>query len=58
MFKQISPGTGLLDADHAAGMEGMIRATKLENITGIGAVAVSNSSHFGATAYFAFRAAI
>ena len=61
VFKQTSQGTGLFDADHApghaAGMEGMIKATELAKTAGIGAVAVSNSSHFGAAAYFAMLVA-
>ena len=60
-FKKTGPATGVFDANHApghaAGMEGMKHAIKLAKSSGIGAVAVSNSSHFGVAAYFAFQAA-
>lgn len=50
-----------LDADHAfghyAGSMAMAKATELARQTGIGAVSVSNSTHFGAAAYFALQAA-
>lgn len=55
-----SPSTGKLDADHtfghAAGAEGMIKAMELALASGIGAVAVYNSTHFGAAAYFSLLA--
>ena len=61
VFKQTAPATGVLDADHApghaAGMEAMKKTIKLAKKTGMGAVSVFNSSHFGAAAYFAFLAA-
>lgn len=60
-YTKTSSGTGKLDADHApghaAGMEGMKKAIELAKDNGIGAVAVNNSSHFGAAAYYAFEAA-
>ena len=61
IFDQTGMATGCLDADHApghaAGMEGMRKAINLSKSAGIGAVAVANSSHFGAAAYFGFEAA-
>lgn len=60
-FEKTSLSTGKLDADHtfghAAGAEGMQRAIKLAKEAGIGSVAVYNSSHFGAAAYYALMAA-
>ena len=60
-FKKTGAATGVLDANHApghaAGMEGMKHAIKLAKSSGVGAVSVSNSSHFGAAAYFALKAA-
>ena len=60
-FNQTAAATGVLDGDHApghaAGMEGMKNAIELAKKSGMGAVAVCNSSHFGAAAYFAFEAA-
>jgi ureidoglycolate dehydrogenase (NAD+) len=60
-FERTSGGVGLLDGDHtfghAAGAEGMARAIELAKDNGVGAVAVRNSSHFGAAAYFALMAA-
>lgn len=60
-FKLTSPSTGKLDGDHApghaAGAEGMMKAIGIASTNGIGAVAVHNSSHFGAAAYFAHMAA-
>ena len=60
-FNQTSPSTGTLDGDHtfghAAGAEGMNRAVKLAQENGMGSIAVSNSSHFGAAAYFSLMAA-
>jgi len=59
-FSKTSNSTGSLDADHtfghAAGAEGMLKAVSLAEKNGIGAVAVSNSTHFGAAAYFSFLA--
>ena len=60
-FEQTAAATGNLDGDHtfghAAGAEGMSRAIELARESGIGAVAVRNSSHFGAAAYFSLMAA-
>lgn len=59
-FIETSNSTGSLDADHtfghAAGAEGMLKAISLAEKNGIGAVAVSNSTHFGAAAYFSLLA--
>ncbi|MFH2033712.1 MAG: Ldh family oxidoreductase [Candidatus Margulisiibacteriota bacterium] len=60
-FKKTGAAVGKLDGDHApghaAGAEGMQKAIELARQAGIGAVAVHNSSHFGAAAYYAFMAA-
>jgi len=60
-FEQTAPAVGRLDGDHtyghAAGSEGMKHAVELADEAGIGAVAVYNSTHFGAAAYYAFQAA-
>ena len=60
-FDRTGPATGTLDGDHAfghaAGAEGMRQAIGLAKESGLGAVAVHNSSHFGAAAYFALMAA-
>ena len=60
-FEHTSAGCGRLDGDHtfghAAGAEGMSHAIELARQAGVGAVAVRNSSHFGAAAYFALMAA-
>lgn len=56
-----SATTATMDADqafgHHAGAVAMDLATDLALESGTGAVAVRNSSHFGAAAYFALRAA-
>lgn len=53
-------GTALLDADHAlghhAGAVAMDNAIEFAKQSGIGAVAVKNSTHFGAAAYLGLRA--
>ena len=53
--------TAILDADHAfghrAGADAIDHAVDLAAKTGVGAVSVRHSSHFGAAAYFALRAA-
>src|ERR1700722_12780653 len=53
--------TAILDADHAfghrAGADAIDHAVDLATKTGVGAVSVRHSSHFGAAAYFALRAA-
>ena len=60
-FKQTSPSTGLLDADHtfghAAGMEAAKRAIGLATEAGTGHIAIYNSTHFGAAAYYALEIA-
>ena len=60
-FKQVFPAFGHLDADntfgHAAGMKAIDLAMPLAQEYGISPVAVSNSSHPGAMASFALRAA-
>ncbi|MFA6143154.1 MAG: Ldh family oxidoreductase [Candidatus Omnitrophota bacterium] len=60
-FKKTSASTGLLDADHtfghAAGMEAAKKAIKLAKKIGSGHVAVYNSTHFGAAAYYALEIA-
>lgn len=61
MFNKTSASTGKLDGDHtfghAAGVEGMNKAIEMATEAGTGHVAVYNSSHFGAAAFFAFLAA-
>jgi LDH2 family malate/lactate/ureidoglycolate dehydrogenase len=56
-----SPSTAVVDADHAfghhAGAYAMDRALERARETGVGAVAVRHSTHFGAAAYAALRAA-
>jgi ureidoglycolate dehydrogenase (NAD+) len=53
--------TAILDADHAfghrAGADAIDHAVELAAKTGVGVVSVRHSSHFGAAAYFALRAA-
>jgi ureidoglycolate dehydrogenase (NAD+) len=53
--------TAVLDADHAFGhraaAEAIDHAVELAATTGVGVVSVRRSSHFGAAAYFALRAA-
>jgi LDH2 family malate/lactate/ureidoglycolate dehydrogenase len=60
-FEQVTPGTGLLDADngfgHYAGYEAIGHAIGLAKKTGIAAVSVANSSHFGAAATYTLEAA-
>lgn len=60
-FTAAFPAFGLLDADdafgHAAGMKAMEHAMAMAETQGIGAVAVANSSHPGALASFALKAA-
>lgn len=60
-FEKTAAAVGRLDGDHtfghAAGSEGMKRAIQLAGEAGAGIVAVYNSSHFGAAAYYALRAA-
>ena len=60
-FKKTGKSTGIVDADDgygiAAGMFAMDKAVKLAKNTGICAVAVRNSSHFGAAAIYSIFAA-
>ena len=60
-FERTSPATGTLDADHtfghAAGAQGMGHAIEIARDSGMGTVAVHNSSHFGAAAFFSLMAA-
>lgn len=59
-YRATAPSTGVVDADHtfghAAGAEGMLKAVDLARTSGIGAVSVYNSTHFGAAAYFSLLA--
>ena len=61
-FKIVSryPSAGVLDADHSfghhAGSEAMILAMEMARQTGLGAVSVRNSTHFGAAAYYGLQA--
>jgi len=58
-FVQTTPSTGILDADdaygHAAGMEAVAKAMGLAGESGMGAVAVKRSTHFGAASFFALE---
>jgi LDH2 family malate/lactate/ureidoglycolate dehydrogenase len=60
-FKQIKPGTGLLDAGHAQGARATYRALDLAiemaAVQGIAAVGIQNSSHFGPAGAYAWAAA-
>lgn len=60
-FKMTSASTGLLDADHtfghAAAMEAAKKAMELAKESGAGHIAVYNSTHFGAAAYYALEIA-
>ena len=60
-FVQTFPAMGHLDADnafgHAAGMKAIDHCIEMAESFGIGAVGVSNSSHPGAMASFALKAA-
>lgn len=59
-YEQTSPTTGVLDADHSfghhAGVKAVARAVDSAQNSGTGLVAVKNSSHCGALAYFALEA--
>lgn len=59
-FKQTSASTGVLDADHtfghAAGIIAIRKAMELAEQAGVGFVAVKNSSHCGAMAYYGLEA--
>lgn len=60
-FNQTAASTAILDADHAfghhAGAVAMDHAIEVARATGMSSVAVRNSTHFGAAAYFSLRAA-
>lgn len=60
-FTRRMPATGSLDADdgfgHLAGYTAIEHAIELAEQTGMGAVAVGNSSHFGAAGCYALAAA-
>jgi len=60
-FIQTFPSTGLLDADHtfghAAGIEAAKKAIELANEAGTGHIAIYNSTHFGAAAYYTLEIA-
>lgn len=60
-FEKRAAAVGALDADHAlghlAGYRAMAEAMTLAEDAGVGAVAVSNSSHFGATGAYSLAAA-
>ena len=60
-IKQTGDSSAIVDADHAfghhVGAVAMDYAVKLAKNTGIAAVNVKNSTHFGAAAYFGFLAA-
>ena len=59
-FQKTSSSSGIFDADHtlgyAAGISAMKHAIKLANESGVGFVAVKNSSHCGALSYFSNEA--
>lgn len=61
VFHQRLAATGFLDADdglgHLAGYTAIENAIAMAEVTGIGAVAVGNSSHFGAAGCYALAAA-
>lgn len=61
VFKRTGRSAGVLDARHGfgipAGIAAMDKAVMVARATGLGAVAVKNSSHFGAAAIFALHAA-
>ncbi len=60
-FRQTAASTGTVDADHAighhAGAFAMERAIALARESGMSAVGVKDSTHFGAAAYFGLMAA-
>lgn len=61
IFKKTAISTGILNADHghgiASGIAAMQKAIELAKKSGIGAVAVKNSTHFGAAAIYSLLAA-
>ena len=60
-FKALSAATGTLDADngfgHLAGYRAIEEGIKLAEASGVGAVTVTNSSHFGAAGCYTLAAA-
>lgn len=60
-FNQTAASTAILDADHGfghhAGAVAIDHAISVARSTGMASVAVRNSTHFGAAAYFSLRAA-
>ncbi|NIS59267.1 MAG: hypothetical protein GTO13_00720 [Proteobacteria bacterium] len=56
-FERKRPGVGILDADFSLGqlstLEAARKAVEMAQEAGIGTVAVKNSNHFGAAAYYA-----
>lgn len=60
-FDKTASSVGILDADHtfghAAGAEAMLKAIEMAKETGIAAVGVKNSSHFGAASCYGLLAA-
>jgi len=60
-FKRTGRSAGVIDARHGfgipAGLLAMDKAMAMAKATGVGAVAVKNSSHFGAAAIYALHAA-
>ena len=60
-FRQIRPGSGLLDAGHAQGARATYHAVELAigmaKAQGIAAVGIQNSSHFGPAGAYALAAA-
>lgn len=60
-FRQIKPGSGLLDAGHAQGARATYHALDLAiemaAVQGISAVGIQNSSHFGPAGAYAMAAA-
>ncbi|MDR1946895.1 MAG: Ldh family oxidoreductase [Desulfovibrio sp.] len=60
-YERTGASTAIFDADHAfgqhAGAEAMLLAVESAKASGVGAVAVTRSSHFGAAAFYGFMAA-
>jgi LDH2 family malate/lactate/ureidoglycolate dehydrogenase len=60
-FNQTASSVGIFDADHtfghASGAEAMLKAVEIARETGIAAVGVKNSSHFGAASCYGLLAA-
>ena len=60
-FQQTAPAAGVLDADHAfghaAGMVAVEKAVSLARESGVGVVAVRESTHFGAASFFGLEIA-